>query len=83
MHALLYMCNYFIYVIIRIYFVQCVMHEIYVVYDGKWIFTARHLQLESLPLTLKSFNLVFSFTVVDRVSREKFASAREYISVRT
>jgi len=25
------------------------MHEIYVVYDGKWIFTARHLQLGVCP----------------------------------
>lgn len=79
MYALLYTRDHFIYVTIRIYFVQCVMHEIYVA-DRKWIFTARHLQPGSLPLTLKSFNLVFSFTVVDRVSREKFASAREYIS---
>lgn len=55
---------------------------IYVVDDSKWIFAARHSQPECLPLTLKSFNLVFSFTVVDRVSREKFASVRGYISVR-
>lgn len=59
------------------------MYEVYVADDSKWIFTARHLQPGSLPLTLKSFNLVFSFTVVDRVSREKFASAREYISAWT
>jgi len=65
------MCNHFIYVTIRIYFVQCVMHEIYIVDDSKWIFTARHLQLESLPLMLKSFNLVFSLAVVDIVSLMK------------
>lgn len=59
------------------------MYEIYVARWQQMDFTARHLQLGSLPLTLKSFNLVFSFTVVDRVSREKFASAREYISART